>query len=48
MPTMSAMRPRTEPVTFQTREQILEAVARHELSADDAAAAIRALGTQSR
>jgi hypothetical protein len=28
----------------RTREEILEAVARHELSADDAAAAIRALG----
>ena len=37
-----------EPATFQTREQILEAVARHELSADDAAAAIRALGSTNR
>ncbi len=37
-----------EPATYQTREQILEAVARHELSADDAAAAIRALGSTNR
>jgi hypothetical protein len=34
--------------TPQTREAILEAVARHELSADDAAAAIRALGRTER
>jgi hypothetical protein len=31
-------------VPGRTREEILEAVARHELSADEAAAAIRALG----
>jgi hypothetical protein len=31
-------------VSGRTREEILEAVARHELSADEAAAAIRALG----
>lgn len=36
------------PATPQTREAILEAVARHELSADDAAAAIRALGRTER
>jgi hypothetical protein len=34
----------TEPATGRTREEILEAVARHEMSAEDAAAAIRALG----
>jgi hypothetical protein len=35
----------TEPVaTIRTREEILQALARHEMSADDAAAAIRALG----
>jgi hypothetical protein len=35
----------TEPAASgRTREEILEAVARHELSADEAAAAIRALG----
>jgi hypothetical protein len=35
----------TEPAgSGRTREEILEAVARHELSADEAAAAIRALG----
>ena len=35
----------TEPVaTGRTREEILQALARHEMSADDAAAAIRALG----
>ena len=28
----------------QTREEILQALARHEMSADEAAAAIRALG----
>src|SRR6187455_2813435 len=32
----------------RTREEILEAVARHEISAEDAAAAIRALGRTSR
>jgi hypothetical protein len=37
--------PSTDPaVPGRTREEILEAVARHELSADEAAAAIRALG----
>ena len=34
--------------TRRTREEILEAVARHELSADEAAAAIRALGRTAR
>ena len=38
----------TPTATPQTREAILEAVARHELSADDAAAAIRALGRTER
>jgi hypothetical protein len=39
----------TEPAaTGRTREDILEAVARHELSADEAAAAIRALGRTAR
>src|SRR6476469_1465078 len=33
-----------ETVTGRTREEILAAVARHEMSAEDAAAAIRALG----
>jgi hypothetical protein len=33
-----------EPPTGRTREEILQALARHEMSADDAAAAIRALG----
>jgi len=33
-----------EPPTVRTREEILQALARHEMSADDAAAAIRALG----
>ena len=38
-------RPTAEPaVLARTREEILEALARHEMSADDAAAAIRALG----
>ena len=36
------------PVTGRTREEILEAVARHEMSADEAAAAIRALGRTTR
>ena len=36
--------PVTEPAAARTREEILEAVARHEMSAEDAAAAIRALG----
>ena len=41
--------PVSEPTaTPQTREAILEAVARHALSADDAAAAIRALGRTER
>ena len=34
----------TDPGGGRTREEILEALARHELSADDAAIAIRALG----
>jgi hypothetical protein len=39
----------TEPAAgSRTREEILEAVARHELSADEAAAAIRALGRTAR
>ena len=38
----------TEPATGRTREEILEAVARHEMSAEDAAAAIRALGRTTR
>ncbi|MFL5720328.1 MAG: DUF2089 domain-containing protein [Chloroflexota bacterium] len=38
----------TEPATGRTREEILAAVARHEMSAEDAAAAIRALGRTSR
>ena len=33
-----------EPAAGRTREEILEAVARHEMSAEDAAAAIRTLG----
>ena len=40
--------PTTEPVAGKTREEILEAVARHEMSAEDAAAAIRALGRNAR
>jgi hypothetical protein len=40
--------PTTEPVAGKTREEILEAVARHEMSAEDAAAAIRALGRTTR
>ena len=36
------------PVTGRTREEILEAVARHEMSADEAATAIRALGRTTR
>jgi hypothetical protein len=41
--------PSAEPTTPpQTRAQILEALARHELSAEDAAAAIRALGRTDR
>ena len=40
--------PGDAPVTGRTREEILEAVARHEMSADDAAAAIRALGRTAR
>jgi hypothetical protein len=39
----------TEPSTAgRTREEILQALARHEMSAEDAAAAIRALGRTSR
>ncbi len=38
----------TTPATERTREEILEAVARHEMSAEDAAAAIRALGRTAR
>ena len=38
----------TEPAAGRTREEILEAVARHEMSAEDAAAAIRALGRTAR
>ena len=39
--------PAIEPVG-RTREEILEAVARHEMNAEDAAAAIRALGRTAR
>ena len=38
----------TTPATERSREEILEAVARHEMSAEDAAAAIRALGRTAR
>jgi len=38
----------TEPAAGRTREEILEAVARHEMSAEDAAVAIRTLGRTSR
>jgi len=38
----------TDPIAGRTREEILEAVARHELSAEDAAAAIRAFGRTTR
>ena len=41
-------RDRPTPATGRTREEILEAVARHEMSAEDAAAAIRALGRTAR
>jgi len=37
-----------EPAAGRTREEILEAVARHEMSAEDAAAAIRTLGRTAR
>ena len=37
-----------EPAPARTREKILEAVGRHEMSAEDAAAAIRALGRTAR
>jgi hypothetical protein len=37
-----------EPVAGRTREEILQALARHEMSADEAAAAIRALGRTTR
>ena len=40
--------PTAEPVMGKTREEILEAVARHEMSAEDAAAAIRTLGRTAR
>ena len=40
--------PTTEPAIGQSREEILQALARHEISADDAAAAIRALGRPTR
>ena len=40
--------PISEPAEARTREEILQALARHEMSADDAAAAIRALGRTSR
>ena len=40
--------PTAEPAAGRTREEILEAVARHEMSAEDAAAAIRALGRTAR
>jgi hypothetical protein len=41
--------PTVEPVTAsRTRAEVLEALARHELSAEDAAAAIRALGRTDR
>ncbi|MFL5675221.1 MAG: DUF2089 domain-containing protein [Chloroflexota bacterium] len=38
----------TDPAATRTREEILEAVARHEMSAEDAATAIRALGRNPR
>jgi hypothetical protein len=37
-----------DPSPVRTREEILQALARHEMSADDAAAAIRALGRPAR
>jgi hypothetical protein len=41
--------PTTDPATAgRSREEILQALARHELTADEAAAAIRALGRTSR
>ncbi len=40
--------PAAEPSPGRTREEILQALARHEMSADDAAAAIRALGRPAR
>ncbi len=40
--------PADAPATARTREEILEAVARHEMSAEEAAAAIRALGRTAR
>jgi hypothetical protein len=36
--------PIAEPATGRTREEVLRALAQHEISAEDAAAAIRALG----
>ena len=45
----SRTRPASEPTTDgRSREEILQALARHEMSADDAAAAIRALGRTQR
>jgi len=38
----------SEPAAGRTREDILQALARHEMSADDAAAAIRGLGRTAR
>jgi hypothetical protein len=47
--TEEADEPAAEPVaTPQTRAEILEALARHEISAEDAAAAIRSLGRTAR
>jgi hypothetical protein len=40
--------PTGDPAAGRTRDEILQAVARHEMSADDAAAAIRALGRTAR
>ncbi len=40
--------PTPDPAPARTREEILEAVGRHEMSAEDAAAAIRALGRTAR
>ncbi|MEO8437659.1 MAG: DUF2089 domain-containing protein [Chloroflexota bacterium] len=46
--TDEADEPTTDPAEPRTREEILQALARHEMSADDAAAAIRTLGRTSR
>ncbi|MEP6637923.1 MAG: DUF2089 domain-containing protein [Chloroflexota bacterium] len=40
--------PTTEPEEARTREEILQALARHEMNAEDAATAIRALGSRPR